>query len=160
MPGEDFNDGTSLGAPSNSEPPARARSEPSPAGPCILVAEDEDMVRELAVRVLRGQGMRVLSARHGGEAVALFRSHAEEIDAVLLDLTMPVMGGAEVLSELQRVRPGVCVLVTSGYSESASFGADGERARVRFLQKPYRAQSLLAGVEAVLAASTSATPAP
>jgi two-component system, cell cycle sensor histidine kinase and response regulator CckA len=129
--------------------------------PCILVAEDEDMVRDLAVRVLCGQGMRVLSARHGGEALALFQSHADEIDAVLLDLTMPVMGGAEVLVELKRLKPAVCVLVTSGYSETPGLGVDDglhpDGGCVRFLQKPYRAQSLLNGIAGVLAASPSAT---
>jgi CheY-like chemotaxis protein len=127
--------------------------------PCVLVAEDEDMVRELAVRVLRSKGMRVIAARDGREAIALFQDAADEIDAVLLDLTMPLVHGRDVFLELRRLRPGVGIVITSGYTESGGLADDVSDRSVRFLQKPYRAQSLLAGIEAVLPWAASATPA-
>jgi two-component system cell cycle sensor histidine kinase/response regulator CckA len=127
--------------------------------PCVLVAEDEDMVRDLAVRVLRSKGMRVIAARDGREAIALFQGAADEIDAVLLDLTMPVVHGRDVFLELRRLRPSVGIVITSGYTESGGLADDVSDRSVRFLQKPYRAQTLLAGIEAVLPWVASATPA-
>jgi two-component system, cell cycle sensor histidine kinase and response regulator CckA len=116
---------------------------------CVLVAEDEDLVRELAIEVLRAHGFDTIGARHGGEALTLFAQHADHIDAVLLDLSMPVVDGATVLGELRKQKPGVRIVLTSGYDESAARD-DDSASRVSFLQKPYRAERLIAELRAVL----------
>jgi CheY-like chemotaxis protein len=87
----------------------------------------------------------VSGAADGRAALELVRSGAR-FDLVLLDMIMPVMGGAEVLRELRRVAPGLPVLIASGYSpgEAEVAGADG------FLQKPYRRAELLKRVAALL----------
>jgi CheY-like chemotaxis protein len=118
---------------------------------CVLVAEDEDLVRELAIEVLRAHGFDTIGARHGGEALTLFAQHAEEIDAVLLDLSMPVMDGATVLGELKKQKPNVRVLLTSGYDDSGCADEEGGLSSVSFLQKPYRAERLISELHAVLA---------
>lgn len=132
-------------SPSSPEPPPLA----SDRRQCVLVAEDEDLVRELAIEVLRANGFDTIGARHGGEALSLFAQHAEHIDAVLLDLSMPVVDGATVLGELKRQKPDVRVVVTSGYDDSATQDDDGA-ASVSFLQKPYRAERLISELRAVL----------
>lgn len=132
------------------EPNSDERSLASARRKCVLVAEDEDLVRELAIEVLRAHGFDTIGARHGGEALSLFAQHAEQIDAVLLDLSMPVVDGATVLGELRKQKPDVRVLLTSGYDDSACGDDDGER-HVSFLQKPYRAERLISELQAVLA---------
>jgi CheY-like chemotaxis protein len=118
---------------------------------CVLVAEDEDLVRELAIEVLRAHGFDTIGARHGGEALTLFAQYAEQIDAVLLDLSMPVIDGATVLGELRKQKPDVRVLLTSGYDDSACGDQDANEQHISFLQKPYRAERLISELQAVLA---------
>jgi CheY-like chemotaxis protein len=101
--------------------------------------------------VLRAHGFDTIGARHGGEALSLFAEHAEQIDAVLLDLSMPVVDGATVLGELKKQRPDVRVLLTSGYDDSGCTDDEGQEGAVSFLQKPYRAERLISELHAVLA---------
>jgi CheY-like chemotaxis protein len=133
-----------------SQRPSSEAGGPAGRRKCVLVAEDEDLVRELAMEVLKAHGFDTIGARHGGEALSLFAEHAEEIDAVLLDLSMPVVDGATVLGELKKQKPDVRVLLTSGYDDSG-VDDDGEENGVSFLQKPYRAERLISELHAVLA---------
>jgi DNA-binding response OmpR family regulator len=116
---------------------------------CVLVAEDEDLVRELAIEVLDANGIDAIGARHGGEALSLFCAHSERIDAVLLDLSMPVLDGARVLGEMRKQKPSVRVMLTSGYERSDADVPETDDA-IRFLQKPYRADKLVAQLKALL----------
>src|SRR5688572_29940562 len=72
---------------------------------CVLIAEDEERVRELAISILDANGFDAIVARQGGEALALLASRGHEIDAIVLDLAMPVVDGASMLAELQQQRP-------------------------------------------------------
>lgn len=117
---------------------------------CVLVAEDEDQVRDLTIELLTAAGFDAIAARHGGEALSLFHEHAEQIDCVLLDLSMPVMDGAMVLGEMQRQNPGVRVVLTSGYDESERVVENERSDSVSFLQKPYRAEKLIAQLRALI----------
>src|SRR5207249_3027696 len=83
----------------------------------ILVAEDEEGVRDLVQRVLRGEGYDVLTARDGAEALALCGRHGGTIDLLVTDLIMPSLGGTELVARLAPRRPGMRVLYLSGYSE-------------------------------------------
>jgi two-component system cell cycle sensor histidine kinase/response regulator CckA len=132
-------------------PSLSTRSEPaSPTAKraCVLVAEDEDLVRDLAIEVLGAHGFDAIAARHGGEALSLFSEHSERIDAVLLDLSMPVLDGVVVLGELRKRKPSVRVVVTSGFDDPDNgFTQSGQ---ISFLQKPYRADTLVAQLRALL----------
>jgi CheY-like chemotaxis protein len=123
----------------------------------ILVAEDEDMVRMLAVRVLEGAGYRVIAARDGEEAIEALEARAAEIDLALLDVVMPKASGVEVHRHLRAVRPGVPVLFSSGYSrqmlDSAFLSLEG----AELVQKPYDPRTLLARVRAILAQHAART---
>jgi PAS domain S-box-containing protein len=108
----------------------------------VLVADDEPMVRSMCQSLLGSWGYSPLLAADGEEAVTLFRAHADEIACVVLDLTMPRLDGLGALKTLRQLRPGVRVILTSGYSQSealARFDANGDTV---FIQKPYQAQSL------------------
>jgi CheY-like chemotaxis protein len=76
----------------------------------ILVVDDEDAVRELLEDVIPRYGMSVLTAKDGREALERFREHAPEIAAVLLDLTMPEIGGVEAFLEIRKIRPDARVM--------------------------------------------------
>jgi PAS domain S-box-containing protein len=117
----------------------------------ILIADDEPMVRNLARQALERCGYSVLTAENGQDAVEIFRRHAE-IAAVLMDLTMPVMGGGEAFHRMNELRPEIPIVISSGYGENA--------VRERFssalagvIRKPYGISELQEKIAAVLAAA-------
>ncbi|MEM9556427.1 MAG: PAS domain S-box protein [Acidobacteriota bacterium] len=115
-----------------------------------LVIDDEDLVREVAAKVLQRQGFDVLTAADGKTGLELFAERADEIRLVLLDLTMPEMDGEEVFRELRRRDADCCVLLMSGYREhSATQGLEGLGG---FLHKPFRPSDLVRKVREVLGA--------
>lgn len=82
----------------------------------ILVVEDQDLVRRLAVQVLKRQGYRVLEAARGEEALRLAESYAEPIHLLLADVMMPGMTGPDLAARLKALRPSIGVLYMSGYT--------------------------------------------
>jgi CheY-like chemotaxis protein len=127
------------------EPPAAL---PKPTNPTVLVVDDEAGVLEVTKMVFEANGFRVLAADNSDEAIRLFRSDSE-IGVVLLDMTMPEVGGNETLRRLKSIRESVLVVGSSGLSEGEareSFG-DGLRG---FLQKPYTPRVLLDAIESAL----------
>jgi len=116
----------------------------------ILVADDEDDVREVVGAMLRSFGYHVIEARNGVDALELFRERFREIDLVLLDLMMPRMTGDQVFAEMQRILPGVCGLLMSGYDESGRIREIVADGFCGFLQKPFRRVELGQKVEEIL----------
>ena len=116
----------------------------------ILVVDDEPMVKQLARDVLKRYGYTVLTAGGGEEAIDVFRQRSTEIDAVILDMVMPTMEGREVFRRLQEIKPGVKVIVSSGYSHDRD--ADGllEQGARSFVQKPFRIAELVKVVGEVI----------
>ncbi|MCC6696889.1 MAG: PAS domain-containing protein [Candidatus Hydrogenedentes bacterium] len=108
----------------------------------VLVVDDEFGVRLTARTLLERAGYSVLEAEDGYKALSIFREHAEEVRVVLLDLTMPRLGGEETFRELRRIKPEVRVVLSSGFSEQDTVTHFGESGLAGFLQKPYRAQTL------------------
>jgi PAS domain S-box-containing protein len=128
-----------------------SRSQDWREGGTILVAEDDEGVRDVAKEMLERAGFTVISAADGREAVRIFRAVSEEIDAVLLDLTMPHMDGGEVLRELRRLRPDVKVILCSGYMEGRARELCDEGEQLSFVQKPFELETLLGALREVLA---------
>jgi PAS domain S-box-containing protein len=116
----------------------------------ILVVDDEDMLRSLACMTLRNQGHEVLEAKNGKDALEALAGASTLPTLVLLDLTMPVMGGAELVPILNHDYPGLRVIVTSGYSEEDARRDLPPEAIADFLQKPYTLTTLVDKVEEVL----------
>jgi PAS domain S-box-containing protein len=118
-------------------------------GGTILIAEDEQQVRELTCRLLRQAGYAVLAAADGEEALQIARGHSGPIDLLLTDVIMPRLSGDELAARLLVSRPGVPVLFVSGYANE-TLGIDGMRPGTRYLQKPFVPAVLLESVEELL----------
>ena len=138
--------------------PASAEEAPGPGRPspmkderrCVLVVDDEQLVRDVAVRMLRAAGYDVLSASDGAEGLRMFAADPERIDAIVLDIAMPGLGGAEVYAELRSMKATVPVLFSSGYLEPDLPIDPGDAHRVGFLQKPYRMAELSGRLDELL----------
>jgi signal transduction histidine kinase/CheY-like chemotaxis protein len=116
----------------------------------VLVVDDEDVVRRTARLTLDEFGYAVLTAADGAEAVEVFRKYGKRIGLVVLDLTMPVMGGEETITHLRAIDPGIPVLVMSGYGEAETMRRFDGTPADGFLQKPFGAPQLAAAVRAML----------
>jgi two-component system, cell cycle sensor histidine kinase and response regulator CckA len=125
------------------EPVAPHVSPEAPAGRTILVAEDEDALREVAVRMLTSAGYRVLAAANGEEALAVARDNPEGIDAVLTDVVMPRMNGPELAQALRAVRPALPILYMSGYAAPLMTDQGLLEPGVTVLSKPFTKAELL-----------------
>jgi PAS domain S-box-containing protein len=126
-------------------PAARPPAASSPAGTAgakapqrtVLAVDDESTVLALARDILEMHGYRVLTARNGEEALRVFRERAATVDLVLLDLTMPVMGGRECFRHLKEIDPRVRVLVSSGFSAESTASDMMREGALAYVQKPY-----------------------
>jgi CheY-like chemotaxis protein len=115
----------------------------------ILVAEDNEGVRDLICRVLGNYGYTTIPAIDGAEAVDLY-AKAGRIDMLILDSVMPKKNGREAFDEIQRLKPGVRVLFTSGYTRDVFTGKGIEDERFHFLHKPISPTLLLHKVREIL----------
>ncbi|MCX6955037.1 MAG: transporter substrate-binding domain-containing protein [Verrucomicrobia bacterium] len=128
------------------EPPAPVRR----AGGTVLIAEDEPVVLATADALLRHFGYKTVLAADGHEAVHQFRASPLAFSAVLLDLTMPGLDGAEVLRVMRAINPSVRVLIMSGYSEQDIFARLRGLGEVSVMRKPFTQETLLARLAAVI----------
>ena len=125
---------------------------PPPVGRAetILLAEDDEMVRDLAVLTLKMNGYRVLVAKDGEEALRLFEEREEDIQFALLDVVMPNVGGREVYDTIRAVKPDLPVLFSSGYSTNSIHVGFVVEEGLEIFQKPYSPSALLRKVREVL----------
>jgi PAS domain S-box-containing protein len=139
-------------------PPARraALVEPTPAmrkvrgGGTVLVVDDEQAVRLVAQRTLEHHGYRTLLAENGRQAIAMLKAHPEVV-AIVLDLAMPDMTGDQAAPHLREINPGVPIVLSSGYPEGEARRKFDGAGITGFLQKPYRASTLIERLENVRA---------
>jgi CheY-like chemotaxis protein len=129
-------------------PPAEAPAKPDTAA-TVLVADDEDMLRRLAHAALEALGYRVVEAANGLEAIRQVKGDPS-ISVVLLDLMMPVMGGAEAIDEILRERPEIKVIVSTGYDEGETVERFRDKRVAGYLHKPYTAKMLVEKIRRVL----------
>jgi len=123
------------------EPQPATRSLPKGEG-LILVVDDEEDMRQLAVTILDKCGYRTLTARDGVEGLELFRERHGEIKGVLLDLVMPRMSGERVHREMKAIDTGVKVILTSGFKQDERVEASLQEGIQAFIQKPYTLEKL------------------
>jgi CheY-like chemotaxis protein len=125
----------------------------------ILLVEDEEMVRELAIEIFRGAGYTVLDAANGADALAICDRHEGCIDLLVTDLVMPGMNGIELARKVCDSRPGIPVLFMSGYAEDAKerlgFLDEGRA----FLQKPITPTKLSRKVREIFSERAPGIPA-
>ena len=126
-------------------------SAPQPPGTgTILVIDDEDILREVVKHALEKHGFTVRTANDGKQGIEVFREFSGEIAAVILDMTMPKMSGEETFRELRRIRPGVRVLLTSGYNEQDTTSRFAGKGLAGFIQKPFLVAALIEKVRDTL----------
>jgi CheY-like chemotaxis protein len=116
----------------------------------ILLVEDEEMLRDLGVTILEGEGYRVLAAKDGMEAVALFEAHRDDIGLVVCDLGLPRLGGREAFLKMKESRPGVRAIVASGYLEPAIRSEMLKAGVLDTIQKPYDFNDLLTKIRSAI----------
>lgn len=122
--------------------PANVCDLEQPYGGTILMVDDEPSVREVGRSMLQRKGFSVILAGDGREALKIYRKRQDEIDCVILDLTMPHMDGNETFRELRRVNNDVKVIISSGYNEQDVTQRFVGKGLAGFIQKPYRFNEL------------------
>jgi two-component system cell cycle sensor histidine kinase/response regulator CckA len=126
--------------------PKAAVSRTAGDGALILVVDDEPMVRTVTRRSLERGGYRVVTASDGAEALERYAEHADSVEVVVLDMAMPVMGGAECFRRLRERAPDVRVLFASGYALEQEARDCLAAGALGFLEKPFAAARLLDAV--------------
>jgi len=116
----------------------------------ILVVEDEETVRKLAVRLLKRQGYKVLEAPDGGQAFILCEKYQGPIHLILSDVVMPGMSGRELVERLQKIHPEAKSLYMSGYTDNVILHHGILEKGFEFISKPFTRESLARKVREVL----------
>jgi signal transduction histidine kinase len=132
--------------------PASAQKEEIPVSrglKTVLVAEDEEAVRELACEFLKTAGYNVLTASNGAEALALAEGSKQHIHALLTDLVMPRMRGPELAKRLKTLQPQIKVIYVSGYLEYQQDRNEFVEEAL-FIQKPFTRTTLIARMAELL----------
>ena len=121
-----------------------------PRSQTVLVVEDNDPVRVMLGRILRGAGYNVLEASHPDRAREICAQPAVSIQVLLSDVVMPNMNGVELVNELRTKRPELRIVLMSGYSGAAMTSHGQIPADVAFLEKPFTPDLVLAKIRAAL----------
>ena len=131
---------------------AKGKSSPNlvQGNETVLIVEDEASVRDLALRMLKRLGYKVLHASNGGEAFMLVEKSAERIDLLMSDVVMPGMNGRELAKRLLKLHPEMKVLFTSGYTENVIVHHGILEEKLNFIGKPYSIQALARKIREVL----------
>ena len=122
----------------------------------ILIVEDEESLRRPISRALQKRGFSVLEAKDGSVALDLMGAHKDDIDAVLLDVTLPGISGRELFQEIVRMRPELKVIVTSAYGLESVASNFAELRIDQFIQKPFHLAEIVRVMESAVAVRTSA----
>lgn len=120
-------------APTNNTTKTEARGQG-----VVLVVDDEDTVLGIAKLMLERQGYEVLTAIDGEAALRIFRANMDKVVLAIVDLTMPRMGGGELIHALHEIRPDLRVVLSSGYNEQEAIAQSHGEKMAGFIQKPYR----------------------
>jgi len=116
----------------------------------VLIVDDEPAIRKVAAALLNKRGIAVFEAATGQQAIDCLTAHSHEIRAVLLDMTMPDLNGYEALPTIRKIRPGIHVIVSSGYSDVEVKQQFSDMQVDGMLPKPYSGEQLLEHVLAAL----------
>jgi two-component system cell cycle sensor histidine kinase/response regulator CckA len=127
------------------------QSEPLPCGTeTVLLAEDDETVRELHRMILEEAGYKVIEAVDGQDALDHFLKHETEVDILATDVIMPKIDGRRVFEEIRKIRPGIKVLFMSGYTKEVMVGRGILEDEFNFLSKPVTSSELLRNLRNIL----------
>jgi PAS domain S-box-containing protein len=128
----------------------RSGATPDLGGGTVLVIDDEEEVRRFVTTVLTKAGFTVLTAADGHAGLETYKDRWREIRLVIVDLTMPRIGGEEVLPKIREIHPDARVILTSGYSAIDVAGRVDDVLANAFLEKPYMPDTLVDTVRRAL----------
>jgi PAS domain S-box-containing protein len=123
---------------------------PGGDGECVLVVDDEELIRNVARKVLENSNYRVVTAANGAEALAVYQTRKNDIAVVISDMMMPVMDGATLAHALLEIDPQVSIIGASGLLDINEEKQSRFPAAKAYLAKPYTAEKLLATLARVL----------
>ena len=116
----------------------------------VLLVDDEEVIIEVGKELLKTMGYRVLIAKDGEEAIAIYKKHLDDIDIVVLDMVMPNMGGGEAYDRMKEINPDIKVLLSSGFSIDGEASEILARGCSGFIQKPFTMKELSGRVSKIL----------
>jgi len=128
------------------QPEKAAPAQTAVGGETLLIAEDSEPVRHLAALMLRERGYQVIEAGDGQEAMLALSDPARKVDLLVVDAVMPGMSSVDLIEQARAARPGVKVLVMSGYCGDAAVYQKITTLGVPYLEKPFDAATLFAKV--------------
>jgi len=108
----------------------------------VLIADDDELLRQLMQRVLESRGFSVLAVADGDAALAALAAAPDDIAVVVLDLVMPPHGGLETLARLLEIRPGLGIVLTSGLPPEKEASLLVAKQHAAFLKKPFAPEAL------------------
>lgn len=109
---------------------------------CVLIVDDEPVVRETAKMMLEQLGYTTYIAENGKQGLDAYQQHGDEINLVLLDVIMPVMDGIECFHRLREMDPEAKVIISSGFTRDADLNSLKEKGLIEFIRKPYTLEQL------------------
>jgi len=125
-------------------------SEISQGNACVLVVDDEELVREMVTEILSAFGYTVLQAENGQKGVEAYQEQHADIDLVILDMKMPMMDGREAFLAMQKINPNVCALLSTGYGSNNEAQEILDLGVKDLLSKPYKMEEILEKVQTAL----------
>lgn len=108
----------------------------------VLIVDDELLIRTLFSRLIDKLGYTTMTASNGAEAIDVFTENKDKIDAVILDMVMPDINGDKVFKHLREIKPGIKILLSTGYSEDDSIDELLTNGNASFIQKPFTIDSI------------------
>jgi PAS domain S-box-containing protein len=119
------------------------------SGVALIVDDDKSVLRNCSTMV-KLIGLRVIAAHNGGDAVSKFQQHSEEIDVIIMDLTMPYMDGITASENIYRIRPDTKIILASGYNKEEMDKRVTDHPPAGFIRKPYSMKELEAEIRKVM----------
>jgi two-component system cell cycle sensor histidine kinase/response regulator CckA len=137
--------------PRAAPPPESSSAEGAGRGSeTVLIVEDEEMVRNFVCRYLEAQGYRCIEASNGRQALEVLERRGSEVDAIVTDVVMPLMGGRELTERVDALRPGTPFLFISAHTGDEIVRRGLMEPGTPFLQKPFTPQALAASIREIL----------
>ncbi len=119
-------------------------------GEIVLLVDDEPAIRDIATHILTANGYRILTAREGNEALALYEQNSDRVKAVVSDLMMPRMDGPTTIRALRKINPGIKTIMITGLGEEARVTEAKAAGSDIVLSKPFTAEQLLSSLKQLL----------
>ena len=132
---------------SSSSPDTESMASVFEGAPTVLVADDEELMREVVAMMIEDNGGKVLLASDGQKAVEVFEENKDVVDYVFMDFSMPGLNGYEAYLQMKRLKPSVRVLFVSGLKITPEIRQLQQKGEVEFLSKPFLEQQLLEALQ-------------